>query len=260
MNLIKLTLIIAALSLASCSNYIAQMHREFDQQDGYNPPPQKRDQFAMYRGQQSMQPRRQSPRSLSSKPMINSESNPYVVPAVKRDYRNPSEDKKRYKADDLADNQGDGSLWSGVEGRNNYLFTEEDQKSHGDIILIKVAGKLKNEITAELKRAFPSPIKAKEGAQKEGDPGKAPASAAAAPSKEDDKVDDSTDKIYDRISSVVVEEINDDHLLLRGRKNVLYKNRKRVVEVQALVTRRDVLTDDTVNSNRIIENQVTVIR
>jgi len=248
------SLILLLLSLflfSSCSNYIAQMHKEFDRAEGVRPPAE-RDKFAMYRGNQRMMPKQ--------KPMVNSDSNPYVVPSVKRKYSNPDKNK-RYKANDLADNAGDGSLWSGVEGRDNYLFTQNDKKSHGDIILIKVAGKLKNDITAELRRAFPSPIKSQEN-NKEEDKGKAPASTTAeTPTGGDDQnVDASTDKVYDRVSSVVVEEINEDHLLLRGRKNVLYKNRKRVIEIQALVARRDVLDDDTINSNKVIENQVSIVR
>lgn len=252
MKLKSLFLILSALVLNSCANYISQMHSEFDRADGITPQKVEQDKFSMYRRQKAMRPR-PNPRK-----MVNSSSNPYVVPAVKRNYK---DENKRYKAKDLADSQGDGSLWSGVEGRNKFLFTENDEKSHGDIILIKVAGKLKNEITAELKRAFPSPIKNEKDGEKQEEgkeASKAPASTAATP--EEQKVDDTTDKIYDKISSVVVEEINEDHLLLRGRKNVLYKNRKRVVEVQALVARRDILDDDTVNSNRVIENQVMVVR
>lgn len=248
----NLTLIILSLFFfSSCSNYIAQMHREFDRAEGIKPPAE-RDKFAMYRRNQRMMPRQ--------KPVINTESNPYVVPSVKRKYS--SQDKnKRFKANDLADNAGDGSLWSGVEGRDNYLFTENDQKSHGDIILIKVAGKMKNDITAELRRAFPSPVSNREESKEE-DKGKEPASASTAASGggDDQNVDASTDKVYDRVSSVVVEEINKDHLLLRGRKNVLYKNRKRVIEIQALVARRDVMDDDTINSNKVIENQVSIVR
>lgn len=224
------------------------MHKEFDRSDGVQAPTRKPN-FDLYRKRNA----------VSSKPMINSQNNPYVVPSVKREYSNPRV-KTRVKARDIADNRGDGSLWSGVEGRNNYLFTKNNKKSHGDIILIKVAGKMKNEITAELKRAFPSPVSAPNGggkpAEKEENKGPSPASTA----NQDENVDASSDKIYDRVSSVVVEEINDDHLLLRGRKSVLYKNRKRMIEVQALVSRKDVLDDDTVISDTVIENNITVLR
>lgn len=249
-----LLFIMISLTLSSCANYISQMHREFDRAEGA-PPTMKRDKFALYR-QRNMRPQ---------KPMINSNNNPYVVPSVKREYQPQNSPRKRYKASDIADNAGDGSLWSGVEVRNNFLFTENREKTNGDIILLKVAGKLKNEITGELRRAFPAPVKSKkkkDGEEKEVAPGKAPASTAATPSAggDDKDVDASGDKVYDRISSVVVEEINKDHILIRGRKNVLYHNRKRVVEVQALVARRDVMTDDTVHSNRILESQVMVLR
>jgi flagellar L-ring protein precursor FlgH len=118
---------------------------------------------------------------------------------------------------------------------------------------------MKNEITAELKRAFPSPMIPKK------DDAKAPAKDAAGPAPaavagQDDKVDTESGKVYDRVSSVIVEEINQDHLLLRGRKSVLYKNRKRMIEIQALVSRKDVLEDDTVVSDSVIENNITVLR
>jgi flagellar L-ring protein precursor FlgH len=248
-----LILVITSFLLTSCANYISQMHREFDRADS-TPPPAQRDKFALYRQNQMR----------AQKTMINTANNPYVVPSVKRDYAPENIQRKRFKARDLADNGGDGSLWSGNEGRNNFLFTENRKKRNGDIILLQVGGKLKNEITAELKRAFPSPVKKKKkGDEPEGeseDAGKAPASTAAAGAGEDKEVDTNNDQVYDRISSVVVEEINKDHILLRGRKNVLYKNRKRVVEVQALIARRDVMTDDTIHSNKILESRVTVLR
>lgn len=246
-----LLIISFCLLCTSCANYISQMHREFDRADG-EPAPVARDKFALYR---------QGSKNNGPAPMLNSANNPYIAPNIKRQYEPQDQPKKRFKANDLSDNSNDGSLWSGAEGKNNFLFTENKDKSNGDIILLKVAGKLKNEITAELKRAFPSPIEKKkdEGDKKEAAPGKEPASAKN-DSEEDSDVDASGDKIYDRVSSVVVEEINQDHLLLRGRKNVLYKNRKRVVEIQALVSRRDILDDDTIHSNKILESQVSVLR
>ena len=47
--------------------------------------------------------------------------------------------------------------------------------------------------------------------------------------------------------------ISNNHILLRGRKNVLYHDRKRTVELQALVSRRDITLDDSVVSDKIIE-------
>ncbi len=251
MKLLKYLIFITILSnLSSCANYISKMHGEFDRANGIEEaqqPSARNDKFNMYR---------QNQQANTSPNMINSSNKPYVAPAVKRQYTNSTNIRKRYKANDLVDNQNTGSLWAGEKAKDNYLFTNDNHKSNGDIILIKVATKLKDEITAELKRAFPSPINTNPTPA----PGANPQAAGPAPASNQSSQDESADVIYDRISSVVVEEINKDHLLLRGRKNVLYKNRKRVVEIQALISRRDIATDDTVISDRIIENNISVVR
>ncbi len=238
-------LILITLFTTSCASYINQMHSQFDKSDsekeGYD-----KDQFQQYRKKKD-----QGHNSISSL------RNPYVVPSVKREYKSEASAKKRYKADDLADTRGDGSLWSGVEGRSNFLFTNNEEKRNGDIILIQVADKLKNLITSELKRAFPTAATApKKGA------GKTPASAAspapkAAPEKPGEEGEQT---VHDRISSVVIEEVNKDHVIIRGRKNVIYKNRKRLVEIQALVSQKDIETNDTVNSDQIIETDINILR
>ncbi len=48
--------------------------------------------------------------------------------------------------------------------------------------------------------------------------------------------------------------------LIKGRKNVLFKNRKRMVEVQALVSRKDIGDNDVINSDAILESNVSVVR
>lgn len=114
--------------------------------------------------------------------------------------------------------------------------------------------KLRNEITLELKRAFPdNPYETAKAPATAATPA-TPAAGAAAPAATDAGSD------TDKISSVVVEEINREHLLIKGRKNVLFKNRKRMVEVQALVSRKDITDNDSVSSDSIIESNVTVVR
>ena len=244
-------ILISLLFFSSCSSYIAKMHRSFDRADGKSAPKQRHDKFAMYRNKR---------RPISpQKNMLNSRSRPYMAPTVKRKYSNP-EAKQRYKANDLNDNSDGGSLWSGTQGRNNFLFTQDNSKQNGDIVLINVFGKLKNEITAELKRAFPTPKKKAKKDAKKGGEGAPPAAAAAPAQEPNEEVSTQDGKVHDRISSVIVEEINKDHLLLRGRKYLLYRNRKRMVEVQALVSRRDVLDDDTISSDKIIESNINVVR
>jgi len=237
----------------SCSNYVSKMHAELDREQAALDKKRKKkpDTFAQFR---KKRPRRMDRRRRNSfkRPdyRVSTANQSNVMPSIKRQYRPESYVKRRYKASDLTDNQHDGSLWSG-QGNDNYLFTQNKKKRNGDIILINVYKKLKSEITMELARSTPKPpAPKKDDAKKD--------ATAAAPEKP--KEETTSGKVKDRISSVIIEEINKDHILLRGQKYLLYKNRKRLVEVQALVARRDISDDDAVNSDNILESSVHVIR
>jgi flagellar L-ring protein precursor FlgH len=242
MKILLMTLLFIISAISGCGTYVGKMHKEFDRADGKRRPLRKeRDQFDFYRKNQQKQGRGS----------MNSSQSKVVMPTVKRHYQ----EEKRIKADDLNDNGSSGSLWVG-SGDDNFLFTNDRKKSSGDIVLISVEERLKNAITAELKRAFPQSNHKKKGQE---DPA-AKVAAGAAPAAAEAKTPESKEEVFDRISSIVIEEISKDHLLLRGRKFLLYKNRKRLVEVQALVPRRDITNSDTVESSNIIETSVSVIR
>ncbi len=246
---INISVLIFSLFLCSCSTYMNSMYRDFESQDRDNTEIDVADNFDQYR-----KPNRRTS-SVYNKPnkMITSANQKVLEPQVRRQYKEEKAVLKRYTASDLTDSGSDGSLWAGTDP-NAFLFSTNRTKSHGDIVQINVGPKLKEEITMELKRAFPdNPYEVK--AQKEGEKpgaesaGKKPASVAS-----------DSDDIKDKISSVVVEEINREHLLIKGRKNVLYKNRKRMVEVQALVSRKDISDDDVLNSDTILETSVSVVK
>ncbi|OUR92854.1 hypothetical protein A9Q84_20285 [Halobacteriovorax marinus] len=257
MKAIKLLLIFLLPLLFSCSNYINKMYRDLDKDQGRKSPA-RQDQFNRYRNPQ-LNP--QGHTRVGSKP-LNYQRNAYMnsqnrnrLPQTRRSYRPQQQVKKRYTSNDLLDTgRNTSSLWAG-KGKGKHLFTEQEEKKHGDIILINVQKALKNDMTLELKRAFPTMARAKKKDNKEAD-------------KKDDKAKEdvakketgTTDKVYDRVSSVVIEEINQDHLLIRGQKSVLFKNRKRLVEIQALISRRDITDEDTVNSDNILETSVHVLR
>lgn len=234
-------ILLSLLTLTSCANYINKMHSEFDRADGKSRRPRmkKKDTFDRFRGS-------------NTRPMRTSTaSQPNVLPQVRRKYV-PQNTKRRYTANDLVDNSNSASLWSGA-GNDNYLFTKNKWKRNGDIVLINVKKGLKRSITLELKRAFPSMPKKK---KKEAKPATPAAPATAATGEEANK----DEKTYDKISSVIIEEISKDHLLVRGQKFLLYKNGKHLVEIQALVARKDILDDDTVDSNSFLESTVQVLR
>ncbi|GAB4009636.1 MAG: hypothetical protein Fur0010_00640 [Bdellovibrio sp.] len=241
----RLFLILLTIFNISCSSYINQMYKELDKSDKPKTAVQQ-DKFDLYR---------------NKKKMVGTSNTRQLMPATKRTYTAMDNEQRRYKANDLNDNGNDGSLWSAQSAKTDYLFTHDVEKKNGDIVLIQVMGGLKNEITAELKRAFPDPVKKKPASTgKPEDPKANPASTVQAAATGNDEVTGEDGKVYDRISSVVVEEINKDHVLLRGRKNLLYKNRKRLIEVQALVAKKDITVDDVLDSEKILESTINVLR
>lgn len=252
-------ILIPLLFLTSCAGYVNGMYNQLDREEAQanKRNPTKGDKFAFYR----QKGRPVAGQESQEAPTLSTSERRVVDPAVKRQYVPSTETKKRFKAEDLQDNSGNGSLWTG-EGKDNSLFASKHEKQNGDIVVINVMANLKNDITAELKRAFPgeSPAPAAAtAAAKPATPG-APAekAAAAAPGAEGDATDQG--KVYDKISSVIVEEINREHILVRGRKSLLFNSRKVTVEVQALVPRKGITEDDSIDSNSILESNVRVVR
>lgn len=262
MKFTSLILISSLTLLASCGSFVDGMYKDLDRQERVAADNEADnevypDQFDQYRKNT-----KRKTSSVYNKPgrnrgEVSTNTQKMVAPEVKRQYQDERVALKRTTASDLTDNGNDGSLWGGGDA-NAFLFSTSKSKSSGDIIQINVLPKLRNEITLELKRAFPeNPYDAA---------GKAPASATTpavattpatpgAPAAASAEPGDT-----DKISGVVVEEINREHLLIKGRKNVLFKNRKRMVEVQALVSRKDILDNDSVSSDAILESNVTVVR
>lgn len=253
----KLALLVLPFLFISCSNYVSKWHNQIDREmalsnNKYKLGPKNNDNVNLYRRNLPASKRfsQQKAISQSKDKMHSTQFTRNLNPNVKRQYT--PENRVRVRANDLTDNGNEGSLWVGA-GQENYLFSRNNSKKSGDIVVIEVQNKLKTDITLELSRAFPEMKKKK----KDG----TPEAAAEKPEEEKEAANDTGGtKIYDRISSVVIEEINSDHLLLRGRKDVLFKKKKRLVEVQALIARRDVTDSDSVPSSRIIETSVAVLR
>ena len=72
--------------------------------------------------------------------------------------------------------------------------------------------------------------------------------------------DDEADKVYDKISSIVRKEIRSNHILLQGRKELIYEGGKHLIEVSSLINRKDVSPEDTVDSNKILQITIRVLR
>lgn len=254
-----LLILLPLLFLTSCAGYVNNMYNQLDREEAQAEKrrPSKDDKFALYRKKSRAQMNQENTDNI---PRLSTTERKVVDPSVKRQYVPATEVKKRYKAEDLQDNSDSGSLWAG-EGKDNSLFASKHEKQNGDIVVINVMANLKNEITAELKKAYPSEApapKAAAPAATDKTAAAAPAEKPAAPAADDTATDQG--KIYDKISSVIIEEINRDHVLLRGRKTLLYNSRKVTVEVQALTPRKSIAEDDSVDSNSILESNIRVVR
>ncbi len=256
----KLLFILTTLfMLSSCSTYMNTIYKDFEQQERQNSEVDiPSDSFEQYR-----HPKRKTSTEYNRVDRtVTTGNEKSVSPSVKRQYKSEKEAVKRYTASDLTDKGSDGSLWAGSDP-NAFLFSNNKSKNPGDIVQINVLSRLKNEITMELKKAFPdNPYDSKALAEsnKPTDSKSPPTEKTTNDKKEGATDAASTDSAQDKISGVVVEEINREHLLIKGRKNVLFKNRKRMVEVQALVSRKDIGDNDTVSSDAILESNVTVVR
>jgi flagellar basal body L-ring protein FlgH len=241
-------------TLASCASYVNSMHRQIDREESRQDPRSSlNDPYSAYREQgfkrkgSDVRPVK-NPNSLSQLNPTND-----MAPPVKRDYRS----RGRTSAQDFVDDGGSGSLWVNAPGGS--LFTTEVTKNVGDIVIINVLDNLRNQISGELKRAFPEQVvKKKDPAA---DPKAAAAAAAPAPAAPGaEKADELDTKVYDKISGVVAEEINRDYFLLRGKKEVIFRKEKRFIEVQALVQRKDISDNDSISSDRLVESRVIILR
>jgi len=249
----KIFLLTTLLFFQSCAQYVNQMHRQIDRDENYRGPKK----ISGSKNFKSNDPKRQHP-ERDKRPIANpltyslSDSGPsaQMRPQVKRQYR-PS----RMNADDFKDNEQDGSLWAN-QGSSSSLFTYQNDKHTGDMVIINVLENLKNQISNELKRAYPdAPKKTKE---KESPDKAASATPSTAPQSSPENEMDM--KVYDKISSVVAEEVSKDYIMLRGQKEVIFKKEKRSIEVQALVSRKDIMENDYVNSDKLLESRVYILR
>jgi flagellar L-ring protein FlgH len=237
-------------SIVSCANLIDQVHRQIDREEkvSQNRQVKSNDRFASYRERNRF--RVDNDKRPIKDPVTYNLGNGAggMRPPVKRDYR-----PQRYRAEDFQDNDNTGSLWAN-QGQSSSLFTYQNDKHTGDMVIINVLENLRNQISAELKRTFPDkPSRLKDGTTAKASPASGAPPAAA--------VDNEMDmKIYDKISGFVAEEVSKDYIVLRGTKEVIYKKEKRSIEVQALVSRKDIMENDYVNSDKLLESRVYVVR
>jgi flagellar basal body L-ring protein FlgH len=250
----KSILLFLLFFLVSCANYVKSVHRQLDQEERGNKAiakRQPRDRFQAYRDRDKFRP--EDDKRPINNPItysLGSDPSGQVRPPVKREYR-----PQRYQAEDFVDNDNGGSLWAN-QGSSSSLFTYQNDKRMGDMVIINVLENLRNQISSELKRTFPDKPKKAGKEVKSAEEKTTPPPPAANQPGQDSEMDM---KVYDKISGTVMEEISKDYILLRGRKEVIFKKEKRAIEVQALVSRKDIMENDYVNSDKLLESRVYVL-
>lgn len=251
----RILILLLTLNLVSCAQYVNQFHRQIDRED--REITDSRDRYE--NGYSSNFDRNRMRPENDKRPIkdpvtysLGARPSGQIKPPVKREYR-----PQRYQANDFVDNESSGSLWAN-QGSSASLFTYQNDKRVGDMVIINVLENLRNQISAELKRTFPDRPKKKTTKDGEAKPEQTNTPVAAAPANASDNEMDM--KVYDKISGSVIEEVSQDYILLRGMKEVIFKKEKRSIEVQALVSRKDIMENDYVNSDKLLESRVFILR
>jgi len=257
-----LLLIFSANFLFGCANYINSIHKQIDREEKLKQDnrAQAIDPYSIYR--ESSLVKRGDKRPINNPTSYTQQTN--IAPNINRNYDN-SQVRGRFRAKDLVDNDNSTSLWAG-DGRDSFLYTQSDKKQVGDIIVLNVLEKFKNDISNELKRVFPPAKKITKPDDKNAAAATTPAQPAAGEENKDQVQLEGNDsnargaKIYDKISTQVVEEVSGDYVLIKGKKEVLFRDQKHLLEIQALVSRKDIFDGDKVESDKVLESRIFVIR
>ncbi|MCB9094875.1 MAG: flagellar basal body L-ring protein FlgH [Halobacteriovoraceae bacterium] len=242
------------LFLFSCQNYVANMHNQIkkDQQiEKFGTVPKDQRQLNYLRSKIGDARPIKDPISFS----ISADND--LKPRIDREYKTY---KRRYSADEIADNSNGASLWANYSSTSN-LFTTSQRRIPGDIVTINVNKSLKEDISRELRKTFPLKKKLVPKSTDTKDPSTKIRQAASASAKKEDEVDtEEAIIVYDKITSKVAEEINDDHILLKGRKEVYFRNEKRLVEIHSLASRNAIGNGNEVMSDKIMETKIFIIK
>jgi flagellar basal body L-ring protein FlgH len=245
----KLFQVITLLLLFSCSSYLDKVYRKLDNETAksdFKNDNRNSDNFNFYRR------RGRDARPVQNPQTLTSSNSKTLNPLIKREYVPENKKKARYTANDFEDNSDSGSIWMQP---GSYLAYTDNKKKTGDIILINVKDGLQKDIALELKKNFPDEKKKKPDTSV-----KTAKTETPEPAKAGEDKGPENEQIHDKVSSIVIEEINKDHVLLKGRKYLLYKNQKRLIEIQALATRRDISAGDSIESDQLLETNVTILR
>jgi flagellar basal body L-ring protein FlgH len=226
--------------ITSCGNMVAGYYKELDGNKRQRPVKKT---FAHLKSQSAT---------------INSANQRTLLPPTKRLYvSKQNTPKRRMIADNFHDSDNAANLWNQPNSAD--LYTLNSALTSGDIVIINVLGDLKTDIASELKRAFALTKKKKTFNKKKTASADNTKSDPTQKNNDDDISSTLANKVYDRISSIVVDNISNDYVTIRGRKELLFRNQKHSIEIQALVNKKDISQSNYVTSDSIIEKNIKVL-
>src|SRR5690606_6002986 len=127
--------------LVSCAGYVDQIHRQIDREERGTRAPVRNTApaYARFGDPQALNPNQNRFRREDKRPINNpvtyslgSAQSGQVPPPVKRNYR-----PLRHTANDFVDSDNGGSLWAN-QGQSSSLFTYQNDKRAGDLVIINV--------------------------------------------------------------------------------------------------------------------------
>lgn len=273
------------VATSSCSSYVNNLYKKIDSELGTKQNNGDKLDLSLFKNSK-LKKRQDYEQQFNS---LNSKAIPNLYPTVKRNY---STVKRRTTAQDLTDNSNNSaSLWN--DSQNSFLFSTNNHKKINDIVSIDVMAKLKQEIGLELSRLFSDSSRrnlkktnnknnddknAKDGKDSEKkdatdqqtaqNPGQDQNKTANNQENKNNTANDESkkynpitdDRIYDQVPGVIAEELNRDYVIIQGRKEILYMNRKRYLEVKAIVARKDITDNYTVASSKFLESNIKIIK
>lgn len=217
-------LLILSFMLSGCASYINSIHKEIAKEEGVKLG------------------KRRKKKSIRRRPRVTTKNTRNYIPAGATFHT---------KSKDLQDNAKSKSLW--LTNEHGLLTAySKSKKKIGDIIILEVDKTLDGKIVAELDRVFPKRKSRRKKKKKKKKEEEKPKPAATA--------DTDSNKPKEKISTYVVEVVNKDFLLIRGKKGTIHRDRKRYYEVQALVPQREIYDNSTIASDKAVEVNIMVKR
>ena len=237
---------VSFLIFVSCSSYVEKAY-VYPDKSGYN----RYNQIQKKEISRGIASRNSTSSNSSSRNNRTSRRKDFLPRTKMRYLKRNSSGLETKKVNDLRDNGNDGSLWK-WRGQENYFFSRNNSKKNGDVVTIEIKKNLHNSILDEIHNHI---LKKSKGIRMKRYSLKREISSEKKPGNSS-----KIDEVYSKIPSIIVKNKEDGYLVVQGEKFFFYKNKKNLVRVKALVRKSDIDPRDIVDSDNILNINISVLR